>query len=404
MIEKALMFKELNNNFTIVGGTYHEVCEEPAYDELFGSGLRAAIALSVLMPGLSFKTCAAEEDLDQLLAICSENQITPTVTAITSTITFSYLHPLKKPVMYPELGHNGSFELGAINGTNVLYYGMVEANIPVAADRLVYDPQSLVRFSETKSVATHLAVILNMKEARYFCGEPEDQKIEELGAHLRAIDNAEVVVIKNGSCGAWVFDGNGAFHIPIFQTPSVWPIGSGDIFSAVFGWQWMHLGKTAKESAMLASKFTASYCSTRSLPLTSIPLKFPALKYHSGNKQIYLAGPFFTQAERWLIFELKEALEEFGNEVFSPYHEVGIGSGKEIAKADLEGLNNCHSVLAVVSGLDPGTIFEIGYAIAKRKKVVAFVENVRDEDLLMLKGTGCLITSDFSTAVYAVSW
>jgi len=60
--------------------------------------------------------------------------------------------------------------------------------------------------------------------------------------------------------------------------------------------------------------------------------------------------------------------------------------------------------LAVVNGLDAGTLFEIGYAKSLGKKVVAFAQNVNSSDLTMLIGTDCEITSDFSTAVYKASW
>jgi hypothetical protein len=405
MTEKALTFKKSGSGFSIIGGTYIEVCEDPAYYELYGSGLRAALALSTAIPDINFKTCVAEEEMDKLLAVCTGHQIIPTITPITSTITFAYMHPLKKPVMYPELNNGSVFELSGLQGENVLYYGMAEAIVPVNAKRLVYDPQSLMRFSDTKSTAEHLALILNKKEARYFCRSHVSDDIEEMGAELRSLENAQVVVIKDGSQGAWVFDEEGITHVPVFQTNTVWPIGSGDIFSAVFAWQWMHNGKPAKEAALTASKFTATYCSTRLLPLPLKPLKFTALKPKGKKNKIYLAGPFFTQSERWLIQELKDALEDFGNEVFSPFHDVGVGFNyDEIAKADLKGLEDCSAMLAVVSGLDTGTIFEIGYARAKRKKVIIFVENVRDEDLLMLKGSGCHITSDLSTAIYKASW
>ena len=38
----------------IVGGTYREVCKEPAIDYLFGSGLRAAFAISRASSNLEF--------------------------------------------------------------------------------------------------------------------------------------------------------------------------------------------------------------------------------------------------------------------------------------------------------------------------------------------------------------
>ena len=75
-----------------------------------------------------------------------------------------------------------------------------------------------------------------------------------------------------------------------------------------------------------------------------------------------------------------------------------------MAPKDIEALNACDCVFAIIDGLDSGTLFEIGYAVAKGKKVVAYVENETDGALKMLKGTGCDIQSDFTTAIYKTCW
>jgi nucleoside 2-deoxyribosyltransferase len=61
-------------------------------------------------------------------------------------------------------------------------------------------------------------------------------------------------------------------------------------------------------------------------------------------------------------------------------------------------------MFAVLDGLDPGTIFEIGYARALGKKVIVLIEDPGQHDLTMLIGTDCEITGDFTTAVYKASW
>jgi len=57
-----------------------------------------------------------------------------------------------------------------------------------------------------------------------------------------------------------------------------------------------------------------------------------------------------------------------------------------------------------LNGGDAGTIFEIGYAVAKEKPVVALAQNVRPEDLKMSEGSGCVIADDFVTAIYQSVW
>ncbi|MEF9477159.1 nucleoside 2-deoxyribosyltransferase [Chryseobacterium sp. 1B4] len=121
-----------------------------------------------------------------------------------------------------------------------------------------------------------------------------------------------------------------------------------------------------------------------------------------------MAGPFFTVSERFLINEIYSILNGFDVDIFSPFHDAGIPVFKEdfekIAKIDIDNLNNCDAVLAVISGNDPGTLFEVGYAKASGKKVILLCENYKENDLFMFKGTDCEITSDLSTAIYKVSW
>ncbi len=66
---------------------------------------------------------------------------------------------------------------------------------------------------------------------------------------------------------------------------------------------------------------------------------------------VSLAGPFFTVAERWLVDACRSFLLQAGAEVFSPFHEIGVG-GPEVAKQDLDGLRKADVVLALLDGWD----------------------------------------------------
>jgi nucleoside 2-deoxyribosyltransferase len=232
-----------------------------------------------------------------------------------------------------------------------------------------------------------------------------------IGQSLQFSENAEIVVIKNGVHGALVFEKHNVFEIPVFNTSYVWPIGSGDIFSAIFSWKWIIEKESAYNSAFQASKYTAQYCQTKHLPVREPKKPLNRIEIKNKTKNIYLAGPFFSISERWLINEMRNTLINFGNNVFSPLHDVGIidtgeiyNNAKAIATKDLEGLAKCDTVLAVITGIDAGTLFEIGYAKSLNKKIVILAQNICENDLTMLIGTGCEITNDFSTAIYKVSW
>ena len=105
-----------------------------------------------------------------------------------------------------------------------------------------------------------------------------------------------------------------------------------------------------------------------------------------------------------MINEIRNKLIEFGNQVFSPFHDVGIGSAEQVVDKDLAAIRDSDVLFVILSGTDPGTIFEIGYAKASAKRVVILAENIKENDLTMFIGTGCEITNDLSTAIYKASW
>jgi len=96
--------------------------------------------------------------------------------------------------------------------------------------------------------------------------------------------------------------------------------------------------------------------------------------------RIFLSGPFFCDEDVERIDKVKGALEKLGFEVYSTSHRnppIDLGSKaqksrrfkllcKEIEKSD--------GLFAVLDGKDPGTIWEMGYASALGKPVVAFTE------------------------------
>ena len=213
-------------------------------------------------------------------------------------------------------------------------------------------------------------------------------------------------MLKRGSHGAVVVTASGEHPIPAYQTEYVWKVGSGDVFSATFAALWGCQNMSPDQAADLASRATASYVDTRQLPAPDVAalqaLQMTPIKPGSG--MIYLAGPFFDIGQRWLVEESFSLLKELGASVFSPVHEVGPGPASYVAPKDIEGLEASDVVFAILNGLDPGTIFEIGYAIKKAIPVVALAQNVKEEDLKMIVGTGCEVTDDFASGLYRAVW
>lgn len=395
---------------SIIGGSYLENCIDPSYQELYGSGLRAAAALSKKGFDINFYSLISE-DLRELAELKSRTfGYKCSYWTTKDTIEFDYYHPLTLPSIINYDDKSPTHELEISEYGDFLYYGMLEANFVFQGNYVVYDPQNYKSFKTTGSTAKHLAIILNKKEALHFSKSKSDD-FSIIGSELLETENAEVVVIKNGVKGAYVVDKHGISEIPVFMTTHVWPIGSGDVFTATFAWQWIIEKKSPSDAAYCASRMTAIFCQTMQLPVNESSEKLIPRETKNSTNKIYLAGPFFNVAERWIINEIRNILIDFGNEVFSPLHDVGIidankmySKSTNIAKKDLDALTKCDTILAIVSGLDAGTLFEVGFAKAIKKRVIILAQNVNENDLTMLIGSECEITKDLSTAIYMASW
>jgi nucleoside 2-deoxyribosyltransferase len=302
----------------------------------------------------------------------------------------------------------------SIQADVILRFGFIEGQAIIKGGKVVYDPQSPnapERFDANGSTAESLAIVCNRREALRLTHELEVTKAVRV---LHDDHRADVVVVKCGADGAIVSDKKQFVSVSALETERVWPIGSGDVFAAWFAYSWGNQRLEAVEAATHASRAAAFYCETRTLPVPppdeliktfqrrAVPIA--ASNESSPRPKVYLAGPFFTMMQRWLIEESRTALRDIGFDVFSPFHDVGFGTAKEVAPADLRAIDSSNIVFAILEGLDSGTLFEIGYARAKRIPVVGFAQAVVEESLKMLSGTDCLICDDFVTAIYRTVW
>lgn len=392
---------------SIIGGTYRETCYWPTWNSVYGSGWRAARVFRTLHPDavISYFSTGNEEIQKMMKVYAGSEPLEPHITSISSTISFSYNHPLSHPVIQ---GEKGDFFNIEVDGKYVIGFGMLEATTQIEGEWVVYDPQSPSRplsFKDQRGKAEHLAMVLNESEAKLLTGENDLKKISE---SLFQKEQCEIVIIKRGAKGAIVFHSgdNKEVVVPAFRTSHVWPIGSGDVFTTVFSYYWFN-GTDPVESAQKASQAAAIYCETSSYEDIARLLKeeggyTPIVPKKKGV--VYLAGPFFTLSEKLFVAECRNILTAIGVNVFSPYHDVGEGKAEDVAPKDIDALKECDCVFAIVDGLDSGTMFEIGYAVAHGKRVVAYVENETEGALKMLTGTGCDVEKDFTTAIYKTCW
>lgn len=120
-------------------------------------------------------------------------------------------------------------------------------------------------------------------------------------------------------------------------------------------------------------------------------------------KKVYLASPFFDDAELERVDKAKEILDSKGLEVFSPkehqneHLEFGsIEWRKATFENDVKHIDWCDVVVAIIckgNYDDSGTAWELGYAYATNKPVV--LVNITGEtiNLMIADSIHALITS-----------
>jgi nucleoside 2-deoxyribosyltransferase len=400
---------------SIAGGTYFERCLEPAWHQLYGSGGRAAAALQHLSSPVQLSTYIAPDQQVALEALAQTFGFDPHATSAPATVGFVYEHPLAVPQLHPLFHQIVQSPVIDVKASSILRFGFIEGDARVTGEYVAYDPQSAFDpqvFATNGSSADHLAIVANWREAtlmaaKMAAGADHVPTDVEGVARILLAGGAEVVIVKQGSRGASVVTSSRRTDVPAYKTPRVWPIGSGDVFAAVFASCWADKHLDPVLAAQRAALATAYYCSSRSLPVPSDLSHFTppvADVTTSLSAQVYLAAPFFTMAQRWIVRQARTALYEQGLGVFSPLHDVGHGSAGDVVPADITALEQSAAVLAIVDGLDSGTLFEIGYARAKGIPVIAFAQDESEARLKMLAGSECDVTDDFSTAIFKVAW
>ena len=100
--------------------------------------------------------------------------------------------------------------------------------------------------------------------------------------------------------------------------------------------------------------------------------------------KVYVAGKIGTEGELELLEKVDKLCKSLGFKTFLPHRDVGIAKGlddvEKIFNGDIiEGFKGVNLVVAVLDGLHvgAGTAWELGYAYAKKKRVIGLVEDKR---------------------------
>jgi hypothetical protein len=374
----------------ITGGLYHEQCCLPKWDCVFGSGGRAAAAISKMSDETTLHSYGNSENV-KLVEFEQKFNLEIKLIYRPSIIVFSYFHPLSRPHIEPSLNTIKQEQPIHVEGESVLRFGFIEGEAVVDANKAVFDPQTWLRkpsFRLNGSKANELAIVLNELELSSF-GVSSD--IKKNAFQLMEEEQANVVVVKKGPRGAEVFESSGlSSHIPVFKSSRVFKIGTGDIFSAVFAHYWTEKRLLPKEAAYMASKAVAEYCNSGLLPIdkNKVTAFEPLNVTHSGT--VLLLGKVNTLGNRFVLEEARFVLMDMGFKVICP----ALNSQND---------NSATSILVLADTFSKDIEKQI-YPYLSSVPIIILNQNT-DISISKIKSlSNMTIVDDFTTAIYRSAW
>lgn len=215
----------------------------------------------------------------------------------------------------------------------------------------------------------------------------------------------EKVLLKENRGGARLFslNTNGVLYAPAQVRPIQHSVGVGDCFNAVF----MVMRRRLADATALryASSVAAEYASAShpeelreaSKAVLSIDsreideLKGVSLPWEKRpGIHVYIAAPDFDWVDRSPIEEVVAGLKYHNFTARLPIRENGQMSVNDppeakfvMAQKDLEMLNECKVMVAVLLYDDPGTLIEIGLALDRKMPVVVYDPYAKASNLML---------------------
>lgn len=386
----------------VVGGAYDEASADPPLDWTFGSGVRAAAVAGERCESLV--TVADPECLARIQAVLGATKVD--YAPRTGPIRFTYETPLSAPnrsLLPADVG----LELPEVVGGDAVVFGMVEATPRVSVSRAVVDPQHSLSLDAIRAgvTADDLVVVANVHEVRHLGG---DLSVASAANTVLRETQASTVIVKAGAAGAIVLTRDEVVGVPAIPTSVVWPIGSGDVFTAAFALAYFD-GSSAVAAANMASQRAAGYCATRQVGAVALPALFevpaPTVDALQNPPLVYVAASFDTPEQRWSARTAARGIDDVGGKSFYPLRDVGPVRDQTVtAEADLDALAGCASVLVLADAARTGPFFEAGWATRAGIPIVVASSDPDPTRFTMLRGSGATIVRDLSTAVYHSIW
>lgn len=389
---------------TVVGGAYREMCREPYRRRYFGSGVRGAAAIREEVERLV--TALESDSLSEIQAVLRNIPIDHV--SRNRVIEFDYDTPLSSPSIRRD-HRDSAVEIPNITAEDAIVFGMVEALPIISARRIVVDPQHSLTLDQLRRTihADELFIVANRREITSISHELDLKHASEL---LLEATNAVAIVVKAGAHGALIFERNKEpAGIPAYVTPEVFPIGSGDVFTAVFAS--MHFaGCELVEAALEASRRTAVYVMTQQtrdaeLDDDLVATIEPTVWSVQDRPKVYIAASFANPEQRWSGRIMDRGIDDIGGHPVYPLRDVGEKhDASDTAHGDLAALDSCDAVVLLADVARTGPFFEGGWAASRGTPTVVMNSDPDEDRYTMLRGTGSTMVSDLSTAAYHAVW
>jgi nucleoside 2-deoxyribosyltransferase len=300
------------------------------------------------------------------------------------------LHAYKNVVIFP-----GRYDIGALAG---LFSKDARFSFDIAYD--IKDLSSLEGFrGRVQAITISTSSLLFQKLGK-----------ENVGELMTAVKTLlpDVFLLKESRGGSRLFNlrDDSLEEIPATLGQTVNSVGVGDVYTAVMaglsqrGWI---------EAAWRGCQVATSYSQTtfpddikrdveRGFKLSLETLKAlggTVLPWHERpHYAIYLAGPDFSYVEKPELDRASESLAYHNFRLCRPIQENGElkrpAGEADLYRAyhtDYELLKKCDAVFAVPIGRDPGTLVEVGMAIAMGKPVITFDPRHENENTMVVVGS-----------------
>jgi nucleoside 2-deoxyribosyltransferase len=224
--------------------------------------------------------------------------------------------------------------------------------------------------------------------------------------------DALILKENRGGCRIHNYATNSIEEIPAQLGETLNSVGVGDVFDAAYV---VHLTNGPIEAAWRAASASSAYAQTTEpdllesyvrrdskLSLTQLnDLGGTVLPWEARRDfDIYLAAPDFADGDRRAIERALSALKYHNFSVRRPVVENGELPPSADATAlsvtyskDVELLKACRLVFAVPTGRDPGTLVEIGLAIADGIPVVVYDPEFECDNTMVVAGSACYSAS-----------